>query len=164
LEHIVDKKDMATEIEHKFLVKNNHWETNSQKQYHIKQGYLSTDPKRTVRVRIKNDKGFLTIKSGQVGTTRSEFEYPLPLADAEALLLLCDQPIIDKIRHEVHHEGFTWEIDVFRGQNHGLIVAEIELEEENQTFILPEWVGQEVTQDIRYYNSHLMRLPFCDWE
>lgn len=155
---------MATEIERKFLVKDKGWEVNVQNQYLIKQGYLSVDPTRTVRVRIKGDKGFLTIKSGQVGTTRAEFEYQIPVEDAEAMLLLCDQPIIEKVRHEVLFEKFLWEVDVFGGRNQGLVVAEIELVTANQIFDLPIWAGEEVTQDIRYYNSHLMQLPFCDWE
>lgn len=155
---------MATEIEHKFLVKNEDWKFNLQTCYPIKQGYLSIDPKRTVRVRIKGNKGFLTIKSGQVGIRRTEFEYEIPTTDAAALLLLCDQPIIEKIRHEVLFENLLWEIDIFEGLNQGLIVAEIELKTVNQAFNLPNWAGEEVTQDIRYYNSHLMRLPFCDWE
>jgi len=130
----------------------------------IKQGYLNSEKERTVRVRIKGEKGFLTVKGKTVNASRLEFEYEIPKSDALQLLKLCERPIIEKIRYEVPLNGNVWEIDEFEGINKGLIMAEVELESENQAFIRPDWIGEEVTSDIRYYNSNLIAYPFSEWE
>jgi CYTH domain-containing protein len=118
---------------------------------------------RTVRVRIAGDEAFLTIKGQSTGATRAEFEYPIPKLDAQQLLALCQGPIIQKIRHRVTFEGFMWEVDEFFGDNVGLVVAEIELASEDQQFPKPDWVGQEVTDDPRYFNSKLAQNPYSTW-
>ena len=147
---------MATEIERKFLIQNSDWKKEISNSIGISQGYLSLDKERTVRVRIKGEKGILTIKGTTENISRKEFEYEIPKEEAEELLELCHQPLIEKIRNEVIHEGMTWEIDEFTGENEGLIVAEIELESESQIFEIPDWIGKEVSNDIRYYNSNLV--------
>ena len=152
---------MATEIERKFLVTGNQWRQTDGIQYC--QGYLNRDKGRTVRVRVAGEQGFLTIKGVTTGASRAEFEYEIPLADAEELLKLCDGPIIRKVRRLVVYEGFTWEVDEFLGENAGLVIAEIELESEDQQFERPEWVGEEVTDDPRYYNSNLSVNPYGRW-
>jgi CYTH domain-containing protein len=114
-------------------------------------------------VRVAGDRGYLTVKGATNGASRAEFEYEIPLADAEELLKLCDGPIIQKVRHQVIHSGFTWEVDEFLGDNTGLVVAEIELEIEDQPFDRPEWVGDEVADLPRYYNSNLAVCPYCQW-
>lgn len=152
---------MGTEIERKFLVTGNDWRTADGQR--IVQGYLNRDKQRTVRVRIAGAQAFLTIKGMTSGATRAEFEYPIPLADAEALLALCDGPLIDKIRHRVYHEGLVWEVDEFFGDNAGLVVAEVELSSEDQAVALPSWVTTEVTADSRYFNSSLATHPFRRW-
>ena len=129
----------------------------------IAQGYLSTVPERTVRVRIKGEKGYLTVKWRNAGIRRAEYEYEIPLADAEAMLELCEQPLIEK-RYLVPCEGYTWEVDVFAGANEGLIVAEIELPAEDTPFEKPAWLGAEVSGDARYYNANLIRHPYRDWK
>ena len=154
---------MGIEIEKKFLLKGGEW-----KQLAVgiayRQGYLNSVKERTVRVRTINDKGFLTIKGVSVGATRLEYEYEIPLEDAQALLNeLCEKPLIEKNRYKVDFGGFTWEIDEFFGQNDGLIVAEIELESEDQSFDKPQWVGEEVTGDSRYFNSNLIKNPYSQW-
>ncbi len=154
---------MGIEIEKKFLLKGGEW-----KQLAVgiayRQGYLNSVKERTVRVRTINDKGFLTIKGISVGATRLEYEYEIPLEDAQALLdELCEKPLIEKNRYKVDFDGFTWEIDEFFGQNDGLIVAEIELESEDQSFDKPQWVGEEVTGDSRYFNSNLIKNPYSQW-
>lgn len=153
---------MGTEIERKFLVRGSGWQTDAPQR--IVQGYLNRDKARTVRVRIAGAEAFLTIKGVTTGATRAEFEYPIPLADAEALLALCDGPLIDKLRHRVTHGGLLWEIDQFLGDNAGLVVAEVELASEGQTVTLPPWVTEEVTTDSRYYNSSLATHPFNRWD
>src|SRR5690606_1517233 len=130
---------------------------------HFSQGYLNRDKARTVRIRIAGEQGFLTVKGATSGATRSEFEYEIPLADAKELLLLCDGPIIEKIRHLFRYKNMTWEVDEFLGDNHGLIVAEIELQNEEQVFEKPEWISAEVTHDSRYYNSNLAVNPYSTW-
>lgn len=155
---------MGIEIEKKFLLTGTEW-----KQLAVgtayRQGYLNSVKERTVRVRTINDNGFLTIKGVSVGATRLEYEYEIPLADAQALLdELCEKPLIEKNRYKVDFGGFIWEIDEFFGENDGLIVAEIELESEDQTFDKPEWVGEEVTGDSRYFNSNLIKYPYSKWE
>ena len=153
---------MAKEIERKFLVKRELFKPTDEGEY-IAQGYLSSTPERTVRVRIKNHRGYLTIKGTNVRISRSEFEYEIPEADAEELLELCEPSIIVKRRHIINVEGSRWEVDIFEGDNAGLIVAEIELESEESEFAKPEWLGEEVSFDPRYYNSNLSKHPFKLW-
>jgi adenylate cyclase len=154
---------MANEIERKFLVRGNTWRgQDGGKRY--RQGYLSTVKERTVRVRTTGDKGFITIKGESVGATRSEYEYEIPLADANEMLdRLCERPLIEKTRYRVSHEGLAWEIDEFEGDNRGLIIAEVELKDETQSVTLPGWIGQEVTGDPRYFNANLVANPFSQW-
>lgn len=153
---------MAAEIERKFLVKEG-WRPQANG-VRIAQGYLSTVPERTVRVRIKGEKGYLTVKGRNAGIRRAEYEYEIPLADAEAMLALCEQPLIEKRRYLVPYEGYTWEVDVFAGANEGLVVAEIELPAEDAAFAKPDWAGAEVSGDARYYNSSLIRHPYREWK
>ena len=154
---------MATEIERKFLVKGRDWQAQGQGM-RLVQGYLSSEPERTVRVRIAGDLATLNIKGKTEGATRSEWEYPIPVAEAEDLLArLCEQPLIDKIRYRIPYAGMVWEVDEFFGENAGLVVAEIELESEDQAFEKPDWVGEEVTHDARYFNASLIRRPFSRW-
>lgn len=152
---------MATEIERKFLVTDDAWRTSDGTR--IWQGYLNRDKDRTVRVRVAGEHAFLTVKGATKGATRAEFEYEIALADAEQMLPLCDGPVIQKVRHRVAHAGFTWEIDEFFGDNAGLVVAEIELSSEEQPFAKPMWVGREVTDDARYFNSNLAAHPYAAW-
>lgn len=152
---------MAIEIERKFLLANDTWHKLIGQSTRIAQGYLATDP--TVRVRVKGEAGFLTIKGKSTdGISRAEFEYPIPVADALELLKLCPN-MLDKTRHLVEHAGFVWEIDEFHGENAGLIVAEIELPTVDTAFEKPEWIGTEVTGDVRYYNSMLSQIPYLKW-
>lgn len=155
---------MPLEIERKFLLKNANWRQCVDKEIAIKQGFLNSHVDRTVRVRITNDKALLTIKSKTVNTTRQEFEYEIPVPDAQALLQLCERPLIEKTRFIISQDNKTWEIDEFWGENEGLIVAEVELSSENEELHLPDWVGEEVSQDSRYYNSALIKNPFKNWE
>lgn len=150
------------EIERKFLVTSDAWRETAQSR-RLVQGYLSRDPERTVRVRIDGEKAALTIKGKSAGATRAEFEYEIPLGDAELLLPLCLSPLIDKIRHEVRHAGHLWEIDEFAGENAPLIVAELELASEGEAFERPSWLGDEVTDDARYFNSQLAVKPYSKW-
>lgn len=152
---------MGIEIERKYLVTGADWRTSDGQR--ICQGYLNRDKARTVRVRIAGAQAFLTVKGLSTGATRAEFEYPIPLADAQALLALCDGPLIDKVRHRVDHAGLTWEVDEFFGDNAGLVVAEVELASEDQSIALPSWVGEEVTTDSRYVNASLASHPFSRW-
>jgi len=153
---------MGTEIERKFLVKEGPWREAAAETY--RQGYLSTVKERTVRVRTINDKGYLTVKGITVGASRLEFEYEIPVADAGELLdNLCEKPLIEKQRYKLDHGGLTWEIDVFFGDNEGLIVAEVELQSEDQVFERPDWVADEVTSDPRYYNANLISNPYSNW-
>ena len=153
---------MGTEIERKFLVKEGSWREGAAETY--RQGYLSTVKERTVRVRTIGDKGYLTVKGTSVGASRLEFEYEIPVADAEELLdSLCEKPLIEKNRYKLDHGGLTWEVDVFFGDNEGLVVAEVELQSENQVFDKPDWVGEEVTHDPRYYNANLISNPYSGW-
>jgi adenylate cyclase len=152
---------MAVEIERKFLVSGNGWRSSDA--VLIRQGYLNRDKARTVRVRTAGDRACLTVKGVSVGASRAEFEYEIPMADALELLRLCDGPIIEKKRHIVVHDGMRWEIDEFFGDNAGLVVAEIELENADQDVALPEWIGKEVTEDPRYFNSSLAVTPYKTW-
>lgn len=147
---------MALEIEHKYIVVNDEYKKIADKSIHIIQGYLSDDKQRTVRVRTFGDKAFLTIKGQNIGAVRTEYEYEIPYADALAMLdTLCKKPVIDKIRHIVYYEGDKWEVDEFAGQLSGLTLAEIELLNENHSYAKPPFVGKNVTNDPRYYNSAL---------
>jgi adenylate cyclase len=152
---------MGIEIERKFLVSGDGWRQGEGARY--SQGYLNRDAQRTVRVRIAGERAFLTVKGISKGATRSEFEYAIPTSDARQLLQLADGPVIEKIRRIVVHEGSRWEVDEFLGDNKGLVVAELELESEDQPFARPDWLGREVTDDARYYNSSLAAHPFKDW-
>jgi CYTH domain-containing protein len=153
---------VGIEIERKFLVRGAPWAAARGTRY--RQGYLAADPERTVRVRIAGERAFLTIKGASRGATRSEFEYPIPLADAEQLLeQLCPGPLIEKIRYRIEHAGRTWDVDRFCGDNLGLVLAEIELEHADQEIELPPWVGREVTGDSRFYNACLATQPVSSW-
>lgn len=159
---------MAKEIERKFLVKPGQWPKVAGA--HYRQGYLSTDPERTVRVRSTHDHGsgtqhgYFTVKGKMVGVSRSEYEYEIPIEDAQELLdQLCRRPLIEKIRYRVVQDDVTWEIDEFLGENAGLVVAEVELQDPDQLFTKPDWIEREVTGDPRYSNSNLVAHPFCQW-
>ena len=155
---------MAIEIEHKFLLASDNWREFVSHSVVYKQGYLSSQATSSIRVRISNQQAWLNIKSATIGTQRSEYEYEIPLSDAHEILdNLCLKPVIEKTRHFVKYENHLWEIDEFEGENAGLIVAEIELNSVDETFAKPEWLGAEVTQDMRYYNNNLARKPYCQW-
>lgn len=154
---------MGLEIERKFLLKNDDWKKSIEKEYAIQQGYLNSTPERTVRIRIKDQTGILTIKGKTTNATRAEYEYEIPFADAKEMIDLCEKPIISKTRYIVKENGHTWEIDIFDKENQGLEVAEIELNSEDEKVILPDWIGTEVTLDSKYYNANLIKQPFCNW-
>ena len=156
---------MAKEIERKFLIKSD-FKTFSKKETRITQGYLSSVPERTVRVRVKGEKGFITIKGigSESGASRYEWEKEIPVKEVQDLLKICEPGVIDKTRYLVEFEGFTWEVDEFYGDNEGLTVAEIELPEEDTVFKKPSWVGDEVTGDVKYFNSMLMKNPYSNWK
>lgn len=155
---------MALEIEHKFLLANPDWRRLIHHSVHYKQGYLSNNPLSSVRVRISDAKAWLNIKSATIGSHRQEFEYEIPLSDANNILdELCFKPLIEKIRHFVYLQPHIWEIDEFMGDNAGLIVAEIELQQIGEAFAKPGWLGEEVTGDVRYYNNNLCKHPYKDW-
>ncbi len=155
---------MATEIEHKYLIIKEHWKVVVPDQsIRIRQGYLLTDPEKTIRVRTKGDKGYLTVKGKSSGSSRPEFEYEIPLADAEELLDKFCSSLVEKTRHLVLHDNKTWEVDEFFGLNEGLIVAEIELTHEKEVYLTPHWVGQNVTNNSQYANSNLSLRPFTTW-
>ena len=155
---------MAIEIERKFLVNEKPFHL-AKKSFRIRQGYIVNAQKQVIRVREKGDDYFLTIKGNTIGISRLEFEYPIPKEDAEELLKhFCKKTLIDKTRHYVEFKGHTWEVDEFHGDNNGLVVAEIELDSEDEKFEIPDWVGAEVTPDERYYNMNLATHPFKDWE
>ncbi len=154
---------MAKEIERKFLVQNDTWRTLAEGRHYC-QGYIPTQGKQTVRVRMIGDQGYLTLKGPAKGISRSEFEYKIPLADAQAILTeLCQQPFIEKYRYRIPMGDVVWEVDEFLGENQGLILAEVELTEADQIVELPPWIGQEVTGEPRYYNASLVKYPFKDW-
>jgi adenylate cyclase len=157
--------NIMIEIERKFLVRSDSFKADAFNKTRIIQGFLNTDKERTVRVRIKEEKGFLTIKglSSNDGLSRFEWEKEISKTDAEALLQLCEKGIIDKIRHEVKVSNHVFEVDEFFGDNEGLIIAEIELNSENETFEKPDWLGKEVTGQTNYYNSQLSKQPFKSW-
>jgi CYTH domain-containing protein len=150
------------EIERKFLVVNDKYKMGTPQR--ISQGYICSENDRVVRVRIKGDKAYLTIKNATIGFARNEYEYEIPVADAEAMLKnTCQQPIIDKTRYVLEYKGFIWEVDEFHGNNEGLVVAEIELDSREATFDHPDFIGEEVTGDARYYNACLFKNPYKMW-
>ncbi|MDK6077790.1 CYTH domain-containing protein [Massilia varians] len=154
---------MGVEIERKFLPSGDAWRQLGEPVL-LRQGYLCSDPERTVRVRIEGEEGRLTIKSKGSGVRRGEWEYPIPLPEAQELLdTLCERPLVEKYRRRIEHAGFTWEVDEFLGENAGLVVAEIELPSEDTVFARPDWIGWEVSGDKRYYNSSLIRFPYSQW-
>lgn len=156
---------MAQEIERKFLVKGD-FKSSARKATRITQGYLSSVPERTVRVRVKGDKGFITIKGigSESGASRFEWEKEIPVAEVQELLKICEPGVIDKTRYLVDAGPHTFEVDEFYGDNDGLTVAEVELASEREAFERPEWLGEEVTGDVRYYNSMLMKNPYKNWK
>lgn len=156
---------MPKEIERKYLVKNSNYKAGSKVSY-IHQAYISAQKDRVVRVRVKDEEAFVTIKGRNTGATRLEFEYPIPVSEAKEIIdKIAEKPSIEKKRY-IHkaEDGHTWEIDEFLGNNEGLVVAEIELSSEEEDFTKPEWLGEEVTNDIRYYNSNLIITPYKNWE
>jgi adenylate cyclase len=155
---------MGVEIERKFLVTGEAWRDLAEPTL-LRQGYLSTDPERTVRVRIEGETAALTIKGKSRGATRGEWEYPIPVPEAAELLdTLCRQPLVEKFRRRIAVGRHTWEVDEFLGANAGLVVAEIELASEDEAFDKPDWIGDEVTHDTRYFNSNLIRHPYSVWK
>lgn len=151
------------EIERKFLVNNNSFLDDFSRSNRIVQGYLSSQPERTVRVRIKGENGYLTIKGKSEGFSRYEWEKEIAIEDAEKLLQICEPGVIDKIRYDIIVGTHVFEVDMFYGENEGLVLAEIELHAEDEVFEKPNWLGQEVTEDIRYYNSYLSKNPYKNW-
>ena len=153
------------EIERKFLVTSEAFKNEAHKRTRIVQGFLNTNPKRTVRVRIQGDQGYLTVKgkSNSSGLSRFEWEKQISIAEAEELLHLCEPGIIEKTRYEISSDHHTYEVDDFMGENEGLIVAEIELSSESEPFSKPEWLGEEVTGDVKFYNSQLSKNPYSKW-
>lgn len=153
---------MNIEIERKFLVASDDWQPANRKMT-IRQAYLAIGETSTIRVRLSDEAAWLTIKGKTVGIVRPEFEYELPLTEAEEIAQLSPYPVIEKTRYFVDHDGLTWEIDVFAGANEGLIVAEVELERADQSVEIPDWVGPEVTGDYRYHNAYMCRHPYNTW-
>jgi adenylate cyclase len=155
---------MGCEIERKFLVRQDGWRAAVESESRIVQGYLSADARLTLRVRQRDDQAFLTLKGATRGLSRAEFEYPIPLEDAQAMFAeLVVSALIDKRRYLVRDVGQLWEVDVFAGENQGLVLAELELSHEDQPFARPDWLGDEVSDDPRYFNAYLARHPFCRW-
>ena len=155
---------MADEIERKFLVKGDAWRSLATGIPYC-QGYIASTEGRTVRIRVVGELGYLTLKGATTGISRAEFEYPIPLNDAlELLETLCDRPLIQKRRYKIEYAGLIWEMDEFEGDNQGLIVAEVELTNVEQTIALPAWIDREVSDDPHYFNSNLAKHPFSQWE
>jgi len=155
---------MGIEIERKFLVTDRSWHTSDLKGVQIKQGYLKNSHESVVRIRVAGEKGFITVKGTMEDSLcRSEFEYEIPVQDALEMLGMCQKPLVEKVRYYLNFMGFEWAIDLFEGENCGLVVAEIEIETENQIFEKPPWAGDEVTYDSRYLNSNLIKKPFNLW-
>lgn len=161
---------MPTEIERKFLVTHDDWKQQAHKVVPMAQGYINDiasmddgKQKASVRVRIQGEEAYLNLKSLRLGHTRQEFDYPIPVDDARALLALCVGGLIDKRRHYVNHEGHLWEVDEFLGENAGLVVAEVELDAADETFARPAWLGKQVTDASRYYNLALASRPYAQW-
>jgi adenylate cyclase len=154
---------MPKEIERKYLVRGNQWQ-NLAEGLIYRQGYIATVGKQTVRVRIIGEQGYLTIKGENIGAVRSEFEYPIPIEDAEEMLdSLCDRPLIEKVRYKIAYEGLVWEVDEFLGENAGLIIAEVELTNEHQEITLPDWIDRQVS-DPKYFNVNLVKHPYSKWK
>ncbi len=154
---------MAQEIERKFLTKSDAWRSQARGRFY-RQGYLSTAKERTVRIRTIKNEGYITVKGIAKGAARAEYEYEIPVTDANEMLdTLCEQPIIEKMRYEIEHNELIWVVDEFDGVNKGLILVEVELSDENQKIALPDWVGAEVTGDPNYFNSNLTRNPYLKW-
>lgn len=155
---------MAKEIERKFLVTSAEWKALSEKKLY-RQGYIAIYKEGVVRVRTIQDKGYVTIKSQRNNLTRDEFEYEIPFEDAEYMLKnLCLKPLVEKYRTKINYNGMVWEVDDFIGENEGLVIAEIELEFENQNIDLPSWIGADVSNDPKYYNSNLINMPYSKWK
>lgn len=155
---------MAQEIERKFLVSSHAWRSRVAEQSVIRQGYLCVEPERTVRVRLRDYTGFLTVKGKSLGLARAEYEYEIPAREASELLdTLCLRPLIEKTRYYLEFAGLTWEIDEFYGENAGLVLAEVELDTADRAIALPPWLGPEVSCDRRYFNSYLARHPYTTW-
>lgn len=155
---------MGHEIERKFLVQNDRWRLLAGEAVRYVQGYLANNQRCSVRVRVADESAWLNIKSADLGVSRLEFDYAVPAAEArEILACLCERPLIEKIRYRVLHAGREWEIDVFEGENQGLVVAEIELNTVDDRFEKPDWVGKDVSHDPRYYNVYLVKHPYKDW-
>jgi adenylate cyclase len=153
---------MALEIERKFILKEGAWRNEKGNMY--RQGYLNSAKERTVRVRIVDHKGYLTVKGILRGAVRMEYEYEIPVTEAKAMLdNLCEKPLIEKMRYKIALNGLVWELDEFFGENQGLLMAEVELESEDQAFAKPEWIGVEVTDDPKYYNANLIHNPYSKW-
>ena len=154
---------MAIEIERKFLVKEKPFSI-AKRSLKINQGYIINEKSKVIRIREKGDDYFLTIKGNNIGISRLEYDFPISKEDAKELIFhFCKTTLIEKTRHYIEHKGHTWEVDEFHGKNNGLIVAEIELESEDEKFEIPDWVGEEVTQDDKYYNMNLAIHPFTSW-
>jgi adenylate cyclase len=155
---------MGIEIERKFLLKDESWRQQADAGTLYRQGYLIGAKQASVRVRIEGDQAFLNIKSMTLGVRRHEYQYPIPLAEANELLgSLCEQPLVEKTRYRIQYAEHEWEIDVFAGANTGLVVAEVELQSEHEPLSLPPWVGIEVSDDPRYYNVNLVKHPYSTW-
>lgn len=155
---------MAEEIERKFLVKDDSWREHVVRQAKMRQGYLNSTEQSSVRVRVSGDSAYLNIKSATLGVYRKEYEYAIPVDDANEILSeLAEKPLIEKTRYYVEHSGHLWEVDVFEGENAGLVVAEVELSHEEEPFELPPWAAEEVSHDARYYNVCLARQPYKSW-
>ena len=155
---------MGQEIERKFLISDESWRNSADRGTRFRQGYLVGSKEASVRIRIEGDRANINIKSATLGVRRMEYEYTIPLDDAEELLdTLCEKPLIEKTRYHVHSGEHLWEIDVFEGDNEGLQVAEIELNDEDEQFERPPWIGEEVSTDTRYYNVCLVKHPFKEW-
>jgi CYTH domain-containing protein len=156
---------MPQEIEHKYLVRKDLWyAVHKPRGVNIRQGYLQTDPGKTIRIRTTGTNAFLTIKGPSRNATRAEYEYPIPPMEADELLQLCTISVIEKVRYRMDYAGKIWEVDEFFGENEGLILAEIELTFAEEKYDRPAWVGEEVTNDPRYYNAYLALHPFSAWK
>ena len=155
---------MGTEIERKFLLKSDRWRILGETKFY-QQGYLLIDKSRTVRIRTIEKMGFITVKGSAIGISRSEFEYEIPIEDAKLILnTLCEMPLIEKYRTKIEMNEVTWEVDEFVGENDGLVIAEVELKDENQKIVLPDWIGEEVSGNHIYNNSYLVKHPYKTWE
>jgi len=155
---------MSIEIERKFLIINDNWKTLASEQTEYTQGYFTTHKECSIRIRVAGDNANINIKSATLGIYRSEFDYLIPVKDAKEMLdNLCIHPLIEKIRYKIQYDNHTWEVDVFSGENEGLIVAEIELNSVDEKFRKPDWIGEEVSDDPRYYNVCLVERPYKSW-